>query len=219
MTKARTAGIRRLNILLKLPGVNVFPLNEREWNALLDDLYFAVYGRTGREFKQDTFHFAMTKQGIDRAQSVLRDRLPLLMRKMEGTDSAIQLELEKQWVLIATGPNGKYHRAYASADGPTLIYSTLTNCLIDLQLTCRNLLTCANPACQAVFVPLRKPHAGKPSYCGTRCAQLIAQQNYRKRNTTKLRSSERKRNTKRYVDKMHRQHGKKVKIQERRRSR
>jgi hypothetical protein len=55
MTAERTEGIRRLNIILGLPGVDVFPLDERQWNALLDQLYFAVLEQTERTFAADTF--------------------------------------------------------------------------------------------------------------------------------------------------------------------
>ncbi len=205
MTINRKAQIQRLNILLHLPNVDVVTLDERGWNALLDKLYFAVHGQRGREFRQDTFHFAMTKSGIVQAQAVLRDRLPLLVRQMGRNDPSIQLELGKHWVLIATDPDGKYHRRYASADGPTLILLTLMECLFDRVMNCRDFRICANSECAAFHVPLRKPHAGKPSYCGKLCSGKIAARRFRKENKAKLRKTELKRNRKRYDEKLAKQ--------------
>jgi len=202
MTLDRKTQIQMLNILLKLPGLDVFPLDERGWNALLDKLYFAVYGETGREFKQDTFHFAMTRAGIARAQGVLRDLLPQLVRPMKGTDPSIKLELEKQWLLIATDQDGRYHRRYAAADGPTLITLSIMERVLDLRLTCRDFLRCSNPTCGAMFIPRRKPHAGRPPFCGKLCAGKIAAQNFRRKHKKKLRKVEQKRSRKRYEDKV-----------------
>ena len=46
MITLREKDLRRLNVLLRLPGRQVDGLSEADSNTLLDDLYFAVLGET-----------------------------------------------------------------------------------------------------------------------------------------------------------------------------
>ena len=146
----------------------------------------------------------MTKQGIERARSVLRDRLPRLMRPMRGTDPPDTVRLERQCLTRdrqereIPSTSFKRRRTYVA------LFNLWRSCLIDLQLTCQDFLTCSNPACQTVFVPLKAACGGAPVLWDTLLA-IDRPRNFRKRNAAKLLASERKRNRKRYDEKLAKQ--------------
>ena len=211
MITKRAHDIRRLNILLRLPVVNVAALNNDAWNLLLDDLYFAVFGERGRRerlkkavesgFDSDLFHNAMDRAGLRDAQEGLRARLPILQRH-KAKDSIPPFELSRQWMYIAAGKEG-FESRYASGDCPTTIYSTLAYLLERSKVTQRDILNCANPRCEAFFVSLRKPHARQRSFCSQRCGSLIAARNYRSKKGKMLKAKEKERSRRRYEEKVH----------------
>lgn len=203
MITKRATDLRRLNVLLRLSGVNVATLNAGEWAALLDDLYFAEFGTKGRVFKQDDFHFSMTRRGVGAAQRELRTKLPILLR-LKGTDPAPFFDLQQHQLYMAWGPDG-FATKFRCDDGPTVIYLTLVHLLERARVRQHEMLTCANPHCQAVFVPLRKPHAGQPSFCFKKCENRIAASRYRKKHKPKLRQREQARSQQRYAVKVHKQ--------------
>ena len=206
MITKRANDIRRLNEILRLPGVNLGALNDDAWNALLDGIYFAVFGQRGRRerlkkavesgFDSDLFHNTMDRAGLRDAQVGLQVRLPIL-RRHKAKDSIPPFELKGQWMYIAAGKEG-FEIAYASGDCPTTIYSTLVALLLRSKVTQRDILNCANPRCGAFFVSLRKPHAGQRNFCSQRCGSLIAARDYRSKKGKMLKAKEKERSRKRY---------------------
>ncbi len=184
--------------------MDVGALADGGWNALLGDLYFAVFGEERRVFKQDAFHFAATRAGIRDAQGGLRIQLPVLQRG-KGEEPAPMFQLSAYWLYVAAGKDGFVSRP-AFTDGPTMIYFTLAYLLEQSRVTQRDILTCANDRCCAFFVPLRRPHAGQKSFCSPRCGNLIAAREYREKKAEELRSREKERSRKRYEEKTHKQH-------------
>lgn len=214
MITRRADDIRRLNAILRLPGINVGALGADKWNALLDDLYFAVFGEKDRRerlekavkagFDQDVFHSAANQGGVRAAQEGLRAQLPILQR-VKGEDSAPHFILSEQRLYVAAGKDGFASR-YLCDDCPTMVYSTLAYLLERSKVIQRDILTCANERCGAFFVPLRKPHAGKKrAFCSQRCGNLITAREYRKRKADELRPKERRRSRKRYGDRIQKQ--------------
>ncbi len=206
MITRRADDMRRLNAILKLTGagLDVAALNDTQWNALLDDLYFAVFGEKGRVFRQDTFHWAATRAGVRAAQEGLRMQLPVLQRH-KREDPAPEFMLSAQRLYVAAGKDG-FASKYLCDDCPTMFYSTLAYLLERSRIAQRNILTCANERCGAFFVPLRKPHRRhKRGFCSQRCGSLIAAREYRKKKADELRPKERRRSHKRYEDRIQKQ--------------
>ncbi|MDA2911409.1 CGNR zinc finger domain-containing protein [Nitrospiraceae bacterium AH_259_D15_M11_P09] len=211
MTRNRAHDLQRLNILLRLAKVDVESLDENRWNALLDELYLAVFGVGGRSvklnkaimagFDQDAFHTAMTREGVRAAQEGLRATLPILQR-MKGQDPAPSFQLKPQRLFLAHGENG-FAVAFLCLDGPTMIYTTLAHVLERSGVRQSEIRTCANERCGASHVPLRTPHAGRPSFCSQRCGNLLAARAYRMKRARQLRKKERERSRRRYEEKVH----------------
>ena len=201
MITLRENDIRRLNHILQLAGANVDALADSEWNGLLDDLYFAVFGEKGRVFRQDMFHFAATRAGVKATQQGLRAQLPILQH-LKGEDPAPRFKLSAQTLYLATAKGGFTCR-YLCEDCPTMIYSTLAYLLERSKVTQTEILSCANPRCEAFFVPLRKPHAGQRSFCSQRCRNLFAARAYRMKQAGQLREKEGERSRRRYDEKVH----------------
>ncbi len=196
MMTLREKDLRRLNVLLRLPGRQVDGLSEAEWNALLDDLYFAVLGETGRVFKDDAFHSAARPELVRVAQEGLHAQLPVLQR-IKGKDPAPSFKLKAQTLYIGASEEG-FASMYLCDDGVTMIYSTLAYLLERSKVTQRDILSCANPRCEAFFVPLRKPHAGQRNFCSQRCGSLNAARDYRSKKGKMLKAKEKERSRKRY---------------------
>ena len=206
MIQGRANDIRRLNVILKLPAIDVEALNEDKWNAFLDDLYFAVFGEKDRVVKENVFHSALTKKGVRAAQEGLRAQLPVLQRH-RGEDLAPRFELSKQSLYIAYGRDG-FVSKFSSTDCPTMIYTMLAYLLEKSKITQSDILTCANYRCEAHFVPLRKPHEGKRSFCSSQCANLVSAGDYRERNKDKLQPKERGRSQERHENRIRELHPK-----------
>lgn len=224
MMTLRAHDLRRLNVILRLPWVDVATLNDGQWGTFLDDLYFAVFGERGRVeklkraveagFDQDIFHIAATRAGVRAAQEGLRAQLPVLQR-VKGGDPAPYFVLSEQRLYVAAGKDGFASR-YLCKDCPTMIYSTLAYLLERSGVTQRDILTCSNDRCGAFFVPLRKPHAGQRSFCSQKCGSLIAAREYRRRRAGELPGKERERSRKRYEERVQRRFpARKIKISRR----
>ena len=197
MITLRANDIRRLNVILRLPSVKVDALDEAGWNRLLDDLYFSVFGEKTRVFRQDAFHWGVTKPGVRAAQEGLRAQLPTL-RRLKLKDPAPEFKLSAQTLYIAAGNDG-FLSKYLCDDCPTMVYSTLAYLLERSKVRQRDIRTCANDRCETVFIPLRRPHKRQKSYCSQKCGGLIAARKYRRNHATELRAKETDRKHQRYV--------------------
>lgn len=195
MINTQAESIRRLNVLLKLPQIDLALLNNGDFETLLDNLYWAILGRKERKREKDVFHAAAQRPGIKEAQETLRGHLASL-RYGTGKE-VVELELAKQTLLIVADDKGFAH-SYISRDFPTMVYGMLSFLLERAQVKRSDLLTCANEKCRTVFVPLRSRASSDRAFCSPKCANLIAAKEYRKRRAGELKVKERKRSKARY---------------------
>jgi hypothetical protein len=209
MITLRADTLRRLNVILGLgsPIVDIPSPGTDAWNILLDDLFFAVFGQKKRIPAEDVFHQSATREGVRAAQEGLRGQLPALQRAKQQRgpllhESVPSFELSKQTLYLLVDQEGFFGR-YVTLDFPTLVYNTLNYLLGRTGIKPSDLLTCANEKCRKLFVPLRKPHKGKKSFCKQKCGNLISAREYRKKRAKQLRKKERLRNQNRYDKKIH----------------
>lgn len=207
MITLRAEDLRRLNVILRLPSIDLDRTSkEKKWDVLLEDLCFSVFG-VKRVPPQDAFYVAARPEGIRIAQDVLRTFLPFLQRVPDPKEPLPWLSLCEQRLYIAPRKDGFSTGYIPEVSGgdrrfATLIYSTLAHLLERSRVHPRDILTCANPQCGACFVPLRRPHAGQKNFCSSRCANLISAREYRQRKADELRAKDRRRNPARYDKKV-----------------
>jgi hypothetical protein len=82
--------------------------------------------------------------------------------------------------------------------------------LLDSGITAAQIKSC--PECQRTFLVRRRPRADREYHCSLNCARLAATRRYRKKHASKLKTIERSRARKRYVQKQRQKFGTQVKI-------
>jgi hypothetical protein len=207
MTNNRKEAIQRINVILRLPRVDLAALEEEGWSDLLDDLYYAVFAKRDRTerlkrahsdgYDGDTFHYAMTRDMIRAAQEGLRGQLLNLRRGRADGEPMMEFALAAHTVYIAWDAK-QFAYNYLHRDGPTMLYSTFAHLLDRSGIRPMDFRVCSEPGCQTVYIPLRKPHKGQPLYCDSRHAKNDAAKKYRLRKQGELLLSERARNRRRY---------------------
>ena len=203
MIKSQAEYIRRLNVLLKLPRIDLRTVTDAGLQTILDDFYWAIFGTKNRRRDDDTFHAATTpaRPAIARAQDGLSRELTSLRHDTEP----LELELAPQTLCIAANDQG-FSPRYVSKDFPTMVYSMLAYLLERSHVGRSDLLTCANVRCLTVFVPVRRRSETAKTFCSPKCANLIAARHYRERKAEELKLSERERNHEKYVKRVHKKH-------------
>jgi hypothetical protein len=200
--------IKRLNVLLKLPRVNVISLGKPAWKKFLDDLYFAVFGE-GRIAGNNYFHTAATRDRVRAALEGLHGHLQTLIKPTwfpaTPNDLLPDFLLAAQEMYIIPDKEGFYVR-YATKDFPTMVYQALGYLLEKSKIKKEDILVCANDGCKSLFIPLRKPHKGKQSFCSQECGNLIAARKWRRNKAEELRVKEKERSRRRYEKKVHLKH-------------
>lgn len=187
----RKDALRRLNLLLKLPGLKLLELDDEAWEALFDELHQAIFGSRRQRGQSDDFHFSLAsdcrpKSGVSQIQGKIRE----LVQAGSSGSGLVQFQLERHRFLIAPKAT-KFGTAYRCEDLKTFLSLALFDLLRVTQVTPQDILTCSAPDCGAHFVPLRKPHPGERPYCpGRPCGNRMRQRKHRKRVDPKARQRE-----------------------------
>jgi len=182
MPESKISTTQRLNVLLRLPKIAVDELDAADWEKLLDELYWALFGSKQRVKGVDTtFHLAATKEGVKRAQAGIESQLYKL-QKGKPDELAASFPLNIQALYISASKTG-FVGKYFTNDLPSMVYEQLRFLLETPGLKQSDLLTCATD--QTVFVPLRKRAKNKPVFCSQKCASLASARAFRDRSRSR----------------------------------
>jgi hypothetical protein len=208
--------IRRLNVLLGLAKVDLEEITPIKWNALLDDLYWAILASKRRIYDQTkVFHRAAHRDGVRAAQEGIRGQLYQLQHATPQKGPILlenypSFELAKQTVYLFVGDNGFFPR-YVSIDFPTMAYQMLYFLVDKLKLKPSDFLTCGY--CTRVFVPLRKPHgASTRHFCSQRCGNIVSARESRGGSTEEMKAHENERSHRVYKKRIERARGRPTRV-------
>jgi CGNR zinc finger len=194
MSPAQRNRIKRLNVLLQFAQLNLKEFSNGELESLRRDLVYAIYDRRNLTPADEPF---MKLGAIYETHNVLLGAILELKRHGSTT-----LRLSAQDVTFAAKQGGTFGHLFDPDDFHTAACGSLVYLLEKSEIVREQLLDCANPKCQKVFVPIRKPAKNKRAYCSTGCARLVAVQDYRKRKGAELKQKEQKRSKQRYRKKI-----------------
>lgn len=188
-------------------------LDDAGWSALLDDLAFAVFDQDSRMVRDDVFHHAASLASVRTVQHGLRGFVQGLYPEQQDAQGerdeseipppgAPSLPLGPQEVFLRVDPDGHFRSSFVATgfdDGSalaTMVYMAFAYLIERANVRAGDFAMCDNPRCRMVFLPLRRPHAGKPTYCSVKCGNLVAASRYRESQREKIR----KKDVKQYDD-------------------
>lgn len=213
--------IKRLNILLELPKVDIHELGEAGWSALLDDLHWAILGDKRHQWREDVFHQAATPDAIRAAQDGLRGQFQQLRHPKVDIGGPLRLDdypsfnLNRQTVYLLAHKDGFVPR-YVSTDFPTMAYQSAIFLIDRLGLHAKDFLRCDYEKCGRVFVPLRKPHAGaKQHFCSGKCGRIVSARASRLSKQDRAKAAERERSHRNYKKRVEKRTGKPTRVKRR----
>jgi hypothetical protein len=148
----------RLNILLRLAYTDLLGIPDDEaWEALFDELHFAIFGENRTRGRSDDYHFSLSRAGIGLAQASIKAVLESLR-----TNHPAPISVGEHTVYFVPTESGTITR-YRCKDIQTYITMAMTDLL--RSVTVKDLYICSDQECRTVFVPRRKPHNGVSPYC------------------------------------------------------
>lgn len=216
ISKTKAALIARLNAFLGFVYTdNLANLTNGAWEEMLDRLYSAMYGtKRDRANRLLRFNRITVRElgGVTKAQATLfqtlgnpaydlgqRTWLTAPPPSFAAGNDEMAFELAESKLTIRLLEGRGFEALMGSEDFPTTVYTAFFNLLQQTGLKSRSdFYNCANEKCRRLFVPLRKPHKGKPAYCSPKCTNRVATIAYRQRRGEALKAEERERSHNKY---------------------
>jgi hypothetical protein len=174
--------LKRLNVLLRFAHVDPWKLNNGALEKLLDEMYFAVGhdpSSLGGQLARVIFDRGATRKALSEAQRGLDRALRrLLVKPTRGLGALFSFKLAGQKLLIIPTKEA-FDFQFSTDHFPSEVYRAFADALKASGAKQADFLHCAQ--CDNLFIPLRKPRKGMPTYCSQGCAGIVASRNYRKR--------------------------------------
>ena len=173
--------IGRLNVLLRFARVDPWKLNDDALRTLVDEIYLALVGDPDRQdFSRWEFDAIATREALRETQHGLDRMLQhLLTPGKMSLRSSETFKLRGQELTVCSIGNKFFWIIRKSTHLPSLVYTVFGELLKESGVKVSDFLHCSH--CGNLFVPLREPLKGTPSYCSPNCASVIASRNYRAR--------------------------------------
>jgi hypothetical protein len=180
---------RRLNVLLRFARVDPWKLNNGAFEKLRDEMFFAVFGDPTQPVPwSEGLTKRVTRGALGEAQRGLHRALEQLLGEPTAgrTTTVAELKLAESVLRICTIPTAHMNLVpvgflpvFDSDHFPTYVYHTFGELLQASRVKASDFLHCS--LCSTLFIPLRKPRKGTPTYCSPKCAGVVASRNFRKR--------------------------------------
>src|SRR5262249_52966282 len=146
---------------------------------LLDEMYLALVGDPDRQdlgsFSRWEFDAIATREALSETQRKLDHALQYLLAPGELPLRSVQFKLIGQELTICSIANNYFWTILKSKHLPSLVYTVFAKLLDASGVKVSDFMHCSH--CNNLFVPLREPPKGTPSYCSPRCAGVIASRN------------------------------------------
>jgi hypothetical protein len=177
---------RRLTALLRFARVDLGLLDNGALEKLKGEIYFAVMGEVSPPEDQvfrPIFDDSATREALSEAQRGLSRALQRLLVTSTTAGPLTQFErarfkLAGQELSIGFVKGAFVVRSHTD-HFPSQVYKAFTDILKACGLKPGDFRTCSH--CETLFIPLRTPHKGMPTYCSQRCAGIVAARMFRKR--------------------------------------
>ena len=201
---SKTSMLARLNKLLGFAGDDLSLLNNGRWQDKLDEVYFAIYAaKRNRALFLSNFNRIATRESVREAQIGLKKALGDFQRRktstprsrtfLTGGPETIHLDLAKQQLWFRENSDGPIESWHTTEHFPTMVYEALAEASCCRKFKWSDIRKCADDNCDNLFVPLRKPHKGKPAYCSSKCGNRVAALRYRRGKSEEFKVAERER--------------------------
>src|SRR5262249_11972169 len=182
-SKSARYWLRRLNVLLRFARLDPWKLNDDALKTLLDEIYLTLAGDPDSQdlesFSRWEFDAIATREALSEAQRKLGGALPHLLAPGELPLRSVQFKLIAEELTICSIANNYFWTILKSKHLPSLVYTTFAEVLHASGVKVSDFIHCSH--CKNLFVPLREPREGTPTYCSPECASVIASRNYRAR--------------------------------------
>jgi len=182
--------ITAINRFLALGELNFPALTDAQWQDLFDELHLLIFRQPRVRDKDDDFNFYLVTHDPNRPdhypradaqralQKLHREVIPAL-KACNGVP--IEFSIEQEVVQLACRPGGFRTNYRYKKSIETAILRGFLLALEHSGVRPSDFAVCADPKCGRLFVPVRKPRAGKRSFCCAKHLNRVIQCEHRNR--------------------------------------